>query len=359
MAFFDNRIIKPAIIINIMKHDRYRIHPRLYLNVVYNSNEQVCIPMKVWERSGVYRKQRYQYYVSYSLQTVANLQNTVPAYVMFTEDIYCKHGLSAKIPIYPHRKKKKFGVCLHQALYNIKKAQTIVDWIVIHQLMGVEIIFIYLEMKYEPEFLPKAIEPFVSSGLVELIDWSIGVETYLYGQFGVIQDCLYRSIGNVEYLALYDLDEILVPYKHMKWLGMVNELESIVDISKYASLTFENYVWHGDGKEIEMPYQYQPCSKISKPVFFKRTQKCMRRSPPKIMIRPAVVDSCWIHYVLNTKPNVYLEYSVPMSIGLIHHYKEHPNSKYLSAKSVFDDGMKRFVNGAISILNDLQCGQGT
>ena len=357
MAFFDNRVMKPAIILNIMKHDRSRIYPRLYLSVVYDSNKRLCTPLNVWIRTGTYRTRKQRYYISYSLRTVADLQlNTVPVHVMFTEDIYCKHALSAKIPIYPRHKNKKFGVCLHQALYNIKKAQTIVDWIVIHQLMGIEIIFIYLEMKYEPEFLPKAIEPFVSSGLVELIDWSIGVETDDYGQFGVIQDCIFRSIGNVEYLALYDIDEILVPYKHLKWIEMLKELESIVDVSNYGSLKFENYIWYHRGVEIDMPYQYITCSKVHKPVFFKRTQRSIKKSPTKIMIRPAVVDSCWIHYALDTKPNVLHEYSVPMSIGSIHHYRQHINHY---VESVLDDGMKRFVNGTISIIKRLQCGHDT
>ena len=340
-----------------MKHDRNRIHPHLYLKVVYdNSISGLCVPIRIWKRSGVYGKQKEQFYISYVMRTVRQVYNTEPLYVRYTEDAFCKQGLSDEIPIYRCGKKVKFGLCLHQPMYNVEKSQEVVDWIVIHQLMGVEIIYIYLEMRYLSKEIPNAIQPFVNSGLVELIDWSIGVETNDYGQFGVIQDCLYRSIATVEYLALYDLDEILVPHHHYTWFEMLQKLEVDINTSNYASLLFENHIWYNGGKKLLIDEaDMEICSNMKVPVYLSRTQRALtatKITPPKIIIRPMVVDSCWVHYALDIKPGLLLQYTVPMTIGSIHHYRK-DKSKIIA--SVFDPTMQRYAKNSMEVIKKLRC----
>ncbi len=360
-AFFNSISDRSAIFINIMKFDRFRVHPRLHLKIIYNSFTELCVPIRVWKRSGVYGKHPGQYYVSYTMRTTKQVYDYSPTHVLLTKDTECSKPVSTKIPIYNHgrsrQKKMKFGLCLHQALYNEpNKMQDIIDWIVIHQLMGVEIIYIYLEAEYMAKAFLKTVEPFVQSGLVELIDWSIGIETSQYGQFGVIQDCLYRSKSTVEYLAMYDLDEMIVPCNpHTTWSEMIAELKQYdTNVDNYATLSFEDHVWVDNGHSIPFQTNYM-CSNMSLPVYLKRTQRIVAthaHSPPKLIIRPKFVDSCWIHYVLQVKSNIYHEYKVPFKIGSVHHYRV---KEYAFTEIVYDDTMQKYANTSIDRIKKYIC----
>ena len=343
-----------------MKFDRFRVHPRLQLKIIYNSFTELCVPIRVWKRSGVYGKHPGLYYVSYIMRTIEQVYDYSPTHVLLTKDTECNKPVSTKIPIYNHgrsrKKLMKFGVCLHQALYNApKKMQDITDWIVIHQLMGVEIIYIYLEAEYMAKAFLKTIEPFVQSGLVELIDWSIGVETLQYGQFGVIQDCLYRSKSTVEYLAMYDLDEMIVPRNpHTTWSEMMAELKQYdSSFENYATLSFEDHVWVDNGTALKFRTKHM-CSNMSLPVYLKRTQRSIlfSQTAAKMIVRPSLIDSCWIHYVLDVKPHAYHVLNVPLTIGSLHHYRRH----YSSNGTVYDDTMLKYAVTSTEQIKKYVCG---
>lgn len=355
-AFFDDSDEHSAVTVNIMKYDKFRVHPRLQLKVVYNSFSELCVPLRVWKKSGVYGKHPNLFYVSYVMKTTEPIYGFRPTHVMFTEDVQCKDHLSVKIPIYRAKQKKKvkFGVCLHQALYNRPNVQEIIDWIVLHQLMGVEIIYIYLETRYMPRTVPETIQSFVEAGLVELVDWSINKETYDYGQFGVIQDCLYRAKSAVDYLALYDLDEVIVPRNQMTWSDMLTEIEQHAGgaIKKYASLSFENRIWIDNSMPLKVSSN-KTCSKMSLPIYLQRTQRSLVKHPPKLIIRPEFVDSCWIHYVLQKKHDMLLQYNVPPSIAFVNHYRKVYHDSITD--SVFDDSMLRFADASVDLIQKHLC----
>ena len=84
-----------------MKYDKNRIHPRLQLKIVYDSSDrELCVPLRVWKRSGVYGKHAHLIYISYVMRTTEIVYDDAPKYVRFTEDVACKEDLSVEIPIY-------------------------------------------------------------------------------------------------------------------------------------------------------------------------------------------------------------------------------------------------------------------
>ena len=133
-----------------MKDDHNRLHPQLQLKIVYNFSIYLCVPVRVWMRSGDYDPHKHNgqlhEYVNYLLRTTGPIHSVSPVYVSLTTDTNCLRGLSENIPVLPHQYKKilRFGVCLHQPLFNITDPQVLVDWIAIHISLGVEIVFVYL-----------------------------------------------------------------------------------------------------------------------------------------------------------------------------------------------------------------------
>ena len=344
-----------------MKDDHNRLRPRLQLKIVYDNSIYLCVPVRVWLKSGVYNPYKHngqtRKFVNYLLRTMGPIYSVSPAYVSLTTDTNCLRGLSENIPVLPHQYKKmlRFGVCLHQPVFNITDPQVLIDWIAIHISLGAEIVFVYLEKKFVSEDIINPLNSFVKSGVLELIDWSIGIDTFLYGQTAVINDCIYRSLHRVEYLAMYDIDEILVPRKHMTWSGMIQEIKETTDINQYASLSFSNYYWHDNGVAIKID-NFTGCQKMKLPIYLKRTEemKTTLHYPPKLIVRPSVVRSCGVHYILNWSNNLFQQYSVNEKIATIHHYRKgHGGHPYKS--STHNTIMERYGRQSLNEIKKVMC----
>ena len=303
----------------------------------------------MWKRSGHYKfpilvKGAQFYYVNYLWQTKGNIYQETPHHLYVTTDHQCKEKLSESIKVLHNNindKKLKFGVCLHQPLFGEISVQEVVDWIIIHETLGVEIIYIYIEMKFYSEVLVQALNPFVNSGLLEIIDWSLGIETATFGQRAVINDCLYRSMNKVEFLALYDLDEILVPRNHLTWPELIEEIKAKVNISQVASLSLNVRQWHDDGVPL---INNTGSDGYTLPVYLRRTQLVKTtfyfRSLSKPMVRPNFVDMCSVHGAKQIRSKK-VEYKVPQDVATVHHYR-HTERPFIS--SSYDPVMRKYAD---------------
>ena len=84
------------------------------------------------------------------------------------------------------------------------------EWIEYYILMGVE--HFYLYNNFSDDNFEEVLAPYITSGLVELIDWSLPVDnvgSYIYAQLSAYSDAI--SKGESEWMALIDIDEFFVP----------------------------------------------------------------------------------------------------------------------------------------------------
>ena len=358
-SFFDTRDkSSPAIVINTMKHDRKRFLPRLYVLAVYNYSTEICVPLKMLQRSGFYKFPPQSIYVNYLWKTSGQILHVPPQHIRITTDYKCKTDLSSALKVLHNskkngKKKLKLGVCLHQPLYGDVTMREVIDWIVIHELMGVDIIYIY-KQKVPLDF-ERYLKPFTNSGLVETIDWSLGVKTNTYGQRALIHDCLYRSINRVEYLAMYDVDEIFVPRNYFKWTDLMREIEQKNDMSRFAMINIKVRQWHDSGvPSISLDQTNNPCNINTLPVYFNRAfmtnTTLSYKSKSKLFLRPEAVDSCSVHTIYSFHSEKRL-YGIKQHIGQVFHYRRH---EHPYTALVHDTIMNRYADKVLNRLCSLQ-----
>ena len=95
------------------------------------------------------------------------------------------------------------------ALIRAERSQ-LEEWIHYHRLVGVEHFWLYDNSA--PEVRRQVIEPLVTIGLVDLIDWPVATRSALVGrQLEAYVDAFRRTTGKARWLALIDLDEFLLP----------------------------------------------------------------------------------------------------------------------------------------------------
>lgn len=166
----------------------------------------------------------------------------------------CKQTLpiTNNLPVYNQRpdKKGKFAVCVKGLDFPHEDVSVrLVEWIELLNLLGAGKIFLYnLDVH---ENISKVLHYYQERGIVELSPLTLpGVQPnlpeyqHLYlksklttkrqNELIPYNDCLYRNLNSYQYLALLDIDEIIMPLKHHDWYGLMDEVESI-------SLSEQNY----------------------------------------------------------------------------------------------------------------------
>ena len=166
-----------------------------------------------------------------------------PDSVSLTLDLCTKLMNNLRVINERPKEKKKFAVCvkgldfLHEDL-----SVRLVEWIELLNILGAEKIFLY-DLEVHPN-ISKAIKYYVKKGLVELTKLTLPGEQpnlpgfrHLYlknkltnkrqNELIPYNDCLYRNLYSYKYLALLDIDEIIMPLKYENWSSLMEEVEQI------------------------------------------------------------------------------------------------------------------------------------
>ena len=156
----------------------------------------------------------------------------IPEMIQFSTTISCEEeNLSGEIPvqnrdIFKELPSKRIGVCLQGSLRKaeyLDMRQDLENFISMCQYLGAEFITMYASPEeVDHRILNHLLANY--SHTVNLVEWKLFDHDY-HGQFGLIYDCLYRHMHKTKYVAFFDLDEMIIPFKHDNWLDMLDELE--------------------------------------------------------------------------------------------------------------------------------------
>ena len=315
-----------------MHDDRQPNKSTLYAHITYKDKSSICVEMEYWTQSGSLDKGVFkEYWVAYVLRNKhAILSTEAPLMASISTNSSC-HITTHTIPIQSDTLGKKFtyGVCLHQPLHNFSDPQLLVDWVELNLALGAEIITVYLQNV--PESFYTLILPYIKRGVVEVIDWKlkpplIDGYTKCWGQVGTINECIYRNLYRVKYVALIDIDEFIVPQKKQNMTEVLHNLEILRPNA--SSYTFMNIYFTKDGVSLPELKSSIKCHNMSWPRYFTFTLQCADPEIEaklfhwhKIVIKPQAVIGAWVHSPTNVLPSYDFTYYVPVDIGLTHHYR--------------------------------------
>lgn len=160
--------------------------------------------------------------------------------------------LTNNLPVYNQRPpvKQKFAVCVKGLDFPHEDVSVrLVEWIELLNLLGAGKIFLYnLDIH---ENISKVLHYYQKRGIVELSPLTLPgdqpnlpeyqhmylkskLTTKRQNELIPYNDCLYRNLNSYQYLALLDIDEIIMPLKHHNWYDLMQEVETL-------SLSEQNY----------------------------------------------------------------------------------------------------------------------
>uniref|UniRef100_A0A3B4EPT6 Glycosyltransferase family 92 protein n=1 Tax=Pygocentrus nattereri TaxID=42514 RepID=A0A3B4EPT6_PYGNA len=146
-----------------------------------------------------------------------------------------------------------FTVCI-SVMYDYMNVLGLVQTMEMFKLLGVQKIGIYKTSCY-PD-MQKVLNYYVRQSFVHIIPWTVSSyievargwkksdspgELHYTGQIAALNDCVYRYMYENQYVALQDLDELILPLKEDNWTTLIPQLEKIYQ--HHAGFEFENNVF--------------------------------------------------------------------------------------------------------------------
>ncbi|XP_036440722.1 uncharacterized protein LOC118817858 isoform X1 [Colossoma macropomum] len=146
-----------------------------------------------------------------------------------------------------------FTVCL-SVMYNYTNVLRLVQTMEMFKLLGVQKVAIYKTSCYPDT--QKVLDYYVKQGFVDIIPWNMSRyinvargwkksispgDLEYYGQIVALNDCVYRYMYESHYVALQDLDELILPLKQDSWTALIPQLEMMYQHN--AGFEFENNIF--------------------------------------------------------------------------------------------------------------------
>ena len=275
-----------------------------------------------------------------------NSQVKIPTHVILSPSGWCKGNWTSPIPVWNRESGGEDGVgmCVHGAMYtgvSSTRQETLVhqmvEFLAMVKVLGVKIVTMYnlnvrLELvervlKFYPEF-------------VDMVQWKnlTGILHY-HGQRLLLNDCLYRNMKRVKYLAFFDLDEMIFPVSTDNWMDMLKILNGK---GKYASYTFSNNFFAEIPLNESKNLANYSCPYMKLPKYFVRRQRLpwpgfKQNTKMKVIVKPEAISAQCIHEVCRSTVSGYgTTFRVPQSIGLMAHYRVPVQKEYIYGKGVED-----------------------
>jgi len=243
----------------------------------------------------------------------------------------------------PEGEKKKFAVCVKGLDFpDDDLSIRLTEWIELLNTLGADKIFLY-NLEVHPN-VTKVLDYYTSKGLVDVTPISLPgyqpnlpVLQHMYlksklnnkrqNELIPYNDCLYRNMYRYEYIALLDIDEVIMPVEHNNWADMMEEaVKSSLEVKNEtrASWNFRNVYFMDEMLDIHEPEHFKDI-----PPYLHMMQHVYRSAN---YTKPGQYVKCFHnpekalilhnHFPLGCLGGVCTSYPVKTSLAHLQHYRQ-------------------------------------
>lgn len=314
--------------------------PQFHAKVTLATNENFCTRVQHWKQTGNIVRSFKELALNHVLRiNMSSHLHETAVTVQLSKNPNCNEdSLWPIMPVFHDKRQRDnvFTTCVQKALFGTITPAEIVSFVELNKALGASIITIFFSQRLKnPSKTYKAVEPYVKSGLVEVLSWTLKHEwtgIFDLGMAASATECVYRNIHRSKYMALHDIDEYLIPTKHLDWSGMISELRTGHNLTKYASLSFSNSIFQ---EKIKKSRQ----NNCESPIYFKRFWRDAHPSKghPKVMVDLDTTITAYCHDIKTWKDGVSKKFDVPPHIGLLFHYRKYLGHRVKKVKKWIKD----------------------
>uniref|UniRef100_A0A0K8SU52 Glycosyltransferase family 92 protein n=1 Tax=Lygus hesperus TaxID=30085 RepID=A0A0K8SU52_LYGHE len=265
--------------------------------------------------------------------------------------LFVNHAFEAA-KAHPTPQSSKIGVCVKPLHFNYNQTLQLIEFIELNSLLGMDHITFYNDSISSTTDC--VLKHYMSEGRVTVLRWKLDMvsqrEIRTEGLFAALNDCLYRSMYDFGYVALIDLDEIVMP-KHndtiqqfIEWMG------TRLNTKSTGSYSFQNAFFY---------LQWPDDLMLSDDVFessltsMRKTRRRAKLHPhkqrSKYICRPEFVIEAGNHFVWEFVPG-HGTLNVPADAGILNHYRvcEFGGDDCVKSASVIDRTAFRYKDRLVA-----------
>lgn len=257
----------------------------------------------------------------------------------------------------------EFTICI-SVMYDYKSVLNLVQSMEMFRLLGAQRVVIY-KTNCDSD-TQKVLDYYEKSGFVEVIPWTITKhisvshgwkinespgQLHYYGQIPALNDCVYRYMYQSRYLALHDMDELILPFKVKTWRELLPELEN--RYGSHVGFEFENNVFPFNAKA-HKDYEQDKWKNVQGTNILNYIDRLP--NPPKvfnnfkIIVNPRLVLKTTVHGLLATVNGAFTV-RVNNSVARMYHFKDFSYTP--NTVPIRDDHLWDYVNDLIPAVSEV------
>ena len=187
-----------------------------------------------------------------------------------------------------------FGICV-PPLFGDIKPNNLIEFIELSQMLGAEKIMMYT--KNVSQKVEDILRYYGKKGLVEIFRWNLpsvlsklNEKIWYNGQDIAVQDCLYRNMESMKYIAFNDIDEFIIPHKYPDWSSLIQQYDKSEKISDFR-FTTAFFMFEGQNKNLR-----NTTGKPNVEIYTQRT-KAFTAVRSKCIVKPELVYDLGTHEI--------------------------------------------------------------
>ncbi|BES98356.1 DUF23 [Nesidiocoris tenuis] len=217
----------------------------------------------------------------------------------------------------------KIGVCVKPLHFNYNQTLQLIEFIELNSLLGMDHITFYNDSISSTNDC--ILRHYMREGRVTVLPWKLDMvsqrEIRTEGLFAALNDCLYRSMYDFGYVALIDLDEIVMPKHNDTIQQFIDWMGTRLNTKSTGSYSFQNgffYLqWPDDLMLSDDPFESSLTS-------LRKTRRRAKLHPhkqrSKYICRPEFVIEAGNHFVWEFVPG-HGTLNVPADAAILNHYR--------------------------------------
>ncbi|XP_078738077.1 uncharacterized protein LOC144951658 [Lampetra fluviatilis] len=265
----------------------------------------------------------------------------------------------------------EFGVCISTLFGGYDNVLQFAQAVELYRLLGASIVTVY-NSGCGP-MLARLLAHYQAAGIVEVVPWLIGIhlqpssgwqpnvdpgDVHYHGQTAALNDCLYRRMDDTRYLAMTDIDEVIVPLQHEDWAGLMKTLTSRYRVSVFH---FRNYVFPHSARNATLHATYSarwrgvPGHDILTHVL----HEPVTPDSTKMMLEARRVVRVSVHSVLRSLRGQQI---VPTNAARMFHFRNAMRPEMSKEQLSYDTRLWRYnaslvsnVDAALSVTYEVEC----
>ena len=277
----------------------------------------------------------FRYTAAYFL---CSTQSHVPETVQLLVEDFLVTTLQVRV-ISHHKPRQNFTICLSPFHTKFRNPTRLIEWIEFNLMFGVtHFTFYNFSLSLS---VSNVLKYYVSGGKADVQTWDIDTvddtllvtdETlHYYGQLAALNDCLFRNKGRSHFVAVFDVDEFIVPRQrqHFTWRDMFSSLPKS-SVFVFRNAFFMKSTDSASSNKSGTVHSMVHREKELRPIDYRT----------KVIVNTEDALTLGIHKVWGLKSGAIIHLVDP-AVGLLHHYRDAPVSD-LSPDIIKDTTMDKY-----------------